>query len=92
MRQYTIATTMKHDAGDGKGEQTYGTEVQVEGPDTLEEFQTALGINGVLQVLSDAFESDQVSILRGRLARKLGKEKAQGGGRIANAVRVDLED
>lgn len=83
---------MKHDNGDGKGEQTYGTEVQVEGPDTLEEFQTALGINGVLTVLGDAFESDQIAILRGRLAKKLGKEKASGGGRLANAVRVDLED
>lgn len=92
MRTYNIATTMKHDAGDGKGEQTYGTEIQVEGPDTLEEFQNSLGVNGVLSTLADAFESDQTSILRGRLAKKLGKEKAGGGGRIANAVRVDLED
>lgn len=92
MRNYTIETTMKHDAGDGKGEQTYGTDAQVEGPDTLEEFQTALGINGVLQVLADQFQSDQVAILRGRLAKKLGKEKAAGGGRLANAVRVELED
>jgi len=92
MRNYNISTTMKHDMGDGKGEQTYGTEISVEGPDTLDEFRAALGENGVLTVLSDAFEAEQTATLRGRLAKKLGKEKQAGGGRLANAVRVELED
>lgn len=88
MREYTIAATMKHDKGDG--EKTYGAEIQVEGPNNLDEFVKAMGESGVVEALAETFRQEQVSTLRGRLAKKLGKDNA-GGGRLANATVVDLD-
>ena len=85
MRKYKIAATVK-----GEDEKIYGHELEVEGPETLEEFIAADGQSGVLDVLVSNFRANQASSLRGRIAAKIGKAEA-GGGRLANAVRVDLD-
>lgn len=85
MMTYNIAATVK-----GEDEKTYGTEIQVEGPASLDEFVSQLGQAGTLEVLQRDFRQDQQAILRGRIAAKIGKESGTSGGRLANAVRVDL--
>lgn len=86
MRKYKIAATMK-----GEDDKVYGHELEVDGPSTVEEFIQADGNQGVLDVLQDNFRHSQVAILRGRLAKALGKTEKESGGRLANAIRLDLE-
>lgn len=93
MRKYQISATVRGDEDDldsaGKPK-VYGTEIEVEGPDSIDEFITADGQSGVLDTLVTNFRQNQAAILRGKIAAKIGKEKDTGGGRLANAVRVDV--
>lgn len=86
---YNIAATVKSDH-EGT-EKTYGTEIQVEGPCTVAEFTTELGEAGVLDVLVSDFKAVQAAKLRARINEKIGKGSGNSGGRLANAVLVDLE-
>lgn len=86
MRSYKIQATVK-----GEDDKTYGTEIEVEGPDSLAEFVTKDGESGVLEVLVANFRADQAATLRGRIAKKIGKTDKETGGRLANAVLVDLD-
>lgn len=93
MRKYAIAATVKGDEGDvdeaGKV-RIYGHELEVEGPDSIEEFIAKDGQAGVLDVLVSAFRAEQAATLRGRISAKVKKDVETGGGRMANAVKVDL--
>lgn len=85
MRDYAIQATVK-----GDDEKVYGTEITVQGPDTLDEFIALMGNSGVMDVLVTNFRQEQAAQLRGKISAKIGKEKETGGGRLANAIRVDV--
>jgi len=83
MRQHAVKATVKFD------DKRYGRTIQVEGPDTLEEFLKKHGESGVTAILTKSFIFEEAAILRDRIARKIGKVKT--GNLKDDVTEVDLD-
>ena len=87
MRTYKISATMT-----GEDKKLYGHELEVEGPETLDEFIAADGQSGVVEVLVKHFRATEVAKLRTAIAEAIGMNKTfSTGGRMAGAIKVDLK-